>query len=162
DGTTGSLGVFVPDPTPDLELGEDYVILAGVLADAAGRIVITHGANPAHTNGTAPFNGLQLIGPFAAVPEPSTWVMACLGAVGVAARSPSRSRARPKSLILAAPSAVRRMLAGLRSRWTMPWVCAWWMARARVSTRAAARAGGQGTPSSRRSRLPPSTRSTAR
>src|SRR5262249_14353157 len=60
--------------------------------------------------------------------------------------STSSRLARPKSLILGAPSLVSRMLAGLRSRCTMP---CWWAActaRAAVSVRRAAWLGGCGMP----------------
>ena len=52
--------------------------------------------------------------------------------------------ARPKSVILGWPSSVRRMLAGFRSRWTIPCACATPMARARVSTSWAAWRHGNG------------------
>ena len=60
--------------------------------------------------------------------------------------SSSSRLARPKSVILGVPSAVRRMLAGFRSRWTMP--CRWAksIARASVSTWAAVCSGGRGVP----------------
>ena len=58
-------------------------------------------------------------------------------------------------MILGVPSAARRMLAGLRSRWTIPCRCASWMARARASTSRRPRRGGRGVPSSRSARLPP-------
>ena len=65
--------------------------------------------------------------------------------------------ARPKSVILGVPSAASRTLPGFRSRWTMPSRCASATARASASINSAARRAGQGVPSSRRSRLPPST-----
>jgi len=62
--------------------GDDFVVFAGVSADVNGQIVITHGNNPAHSNGTTPLNGLQLIGAIS-VPEPSSLVLALIAAAGV-------------------------------------------------------------------------------
>ncbi len=66
-------------------------------------------------------------------------------------RERSRATARPKSPILAVPSAAMKTLAGLRSRWTMP--CSWMKARPRQTSLAIARVRATGGPSSPR---PPS------
>ena len=62
-------------------------------------------------------------------------------------------------MTLGVPSAVSRMLAGLRSRWTMPLWWAAWTASASVATSAAAWRAGCGTPWICSARLPPSTNS---
>lgn len=57
-----------------LTLGGDYVVLAGVLADASGKITISYDNGAG--SGEAPFNGLQAV---YVVPEPSTLLASALG-----------------------------------------------------------------------------------
>jgi hypothetical protein len=75
-GTTGS-----QTASRSISLGEDYVVFNRVLASGTGQFVIQHGDNPAHSNGTTPFNGLQLIGPVAS-PEPPAFKLGLLGVIG--------------------------------------------------------------------------------
>src|SRR5262245_59959436 len=69
----------------------------------------------------------------------------------------SRSLASPRSVSLGMSFSVRRTLAGLRSRCTMPrsWAC--WTARARTSAHCAATFGGSRPAMSLWARLPPPT-----
>jgi hypothetical protein len=79
--------------------------------------------------------------------------------VRVCAESESSRFTSPKSPTFGTPARVKRMLAGLRSRWTMlPWWAAW-TARASVSTIRAASAGRSGPFRNQSASVPPTTNS---
>ncbi len=79
--------------------------------------------------------------------------------VAVSPGPSSKCRAKPKSEILGVPSTASRMLAGFKSRWTMPFACAACTAPVRAATSSAASRVGSGVPASFSARVPPSTNS---
>ena len=79
-----------------------------------------------------------------------------------AVKSDAPIRASPKSVILGSPASVIRTLAGFKSRSTMPFRRAVWIAAARRATSRAASRGVGGVRRTQSDKVPPGTYSNAR